>query len=65
MTKYSDPIYVHAKLYLQLPMQSVLITINVVSSNSAQARCTDTTLCDKDCQWFSLGTPVSSTNKTI
>jgi hypothetical protein len=24
----------------------------------------DTTLCDKVCQWFSLGTPVSSTNKT-
>ena len=23
-----------------------------------------TTLCDKVCQWFSLGTPVSSTNKT-
>jgi hypothetical protein len=24
----------------------------------------DTTLCDKVCQWFSPGTPVSSTNKT-
>jgi len=24
----------------------------------------DTTLCDKLCQWFSPGTPVSSTNKT-
>jgi hypothetical protein len=24
----------------------------------------DTTLCDKVCQWFSLGCPVSSTNKT-
>jgi hypothetical protein len=24
----------------------------------------DTTLCDKICQWFSPGTPVSSTNKT-
>ena len=23
----------------------------------------DTTLCDKVCQWFSPGTPVSSTNK--
>ena len=21
-------------------------------------------LCDQDCQWFSLGNPVSSTNKT-
>jgi hypothetical protein len=24
----------------------------------------DTTLCDQVCQWFSPGTPVSSTNKT-
>jgi hypothetical protein len=24
----------------------------------------DTTLCDKVCQWFFLGTQVSSTNKT-
>ena len=24
----------------------------------------DTTLCDNVCQWFSPGTPVSSTNKT-
>ena len=24
----------------------------------------DTTLCDKGCQWFSTGSPVSSTNKT-
>jgi hypothetical protein len=23
-----------------------------------------TTLCDKDCQWFSPGTPISSNNKT-
>jgi len=23
----------------------------------------DTTLCDKICQWFSSGTPISSTNK--
>ena len=36
----------------------------------AQAGVLDTTLCDKvcqwlaACQWFSLGTPVSSTNKT-
>jgi len=33
-------------------MQSVPITIEVVSSNPAEAR------------WFSLATPVSSTNKT-
>ena len=52
---------------LQLPMQSVSITTDVVSSNIVKARCT--TLCDKVCQWlaaglwFSLGTPVSSTNK--
>ena len=26
------------------------ITTNVVSSNPAQARCTDTTLCNKVCQ---------------
>ena len=49
-------------------MQSVPITINVVSSNHAQERCT--ILCDKVCQWFTIcrwfspGTPVSSTNKT-
>jgi hypothetical protein len=54
-------------LDLQLPMQSVDVTTNVVSSNPIQAICT---LCDKVCQWlpagrwFSLGTPVSSTNKT-
>jgi hypothetical protein len=41
-----------------------------VSSNPVQAMCTRTTLSDKVCQWlttglwFSLGTPVSSTNKT-
>ena len=29
---------------------------------SIRARCT--TLCDKVCQWFSLGTLISSTNKT-
>jgi hypothetical protein len=29
---------------------SVPITNNVVSSNPVQARCTDTTLCDKVCQ---------------
>jgi hypothetical protein len=56
------------QLDLQLPVQSVPITIKVVSSNPAHFL--DTTLCDKDYQWlavgrrFSLGTPVSSTNKT-
>ena len=35
------------------------ITTKVVSSNPM---CT--TLCDKFCQWFSPGTPLSSTNKT-
>jgi hypothetical protein len=33
---------------LQLPVQSVPITTEIVSSNPAQARCT--TLCDKVCQ---------------
>ena len=74
---------------LQLSMQSVPITPNVVSSNPTQHRqgVLDTTLCDKICQlcklqkgytrlaaasdkvyqllaksqWFSPGTPVSST----
>ena len=45
-------------------MQSVPITTEVVSSYPAQAGVLDTTLCDKVCQWFSPGTPVSSTNKT-
>ena len=41
-----------------------------MSSNPTQADVLDTTLCDKVCQWlaaglwFSLGTPVSSINKT-
>jgi hypothetical protein len=35
---------------------------DVVSSILDQGGCT--TLCDKLCQWFSLGPPVSSTNKT-
>jgi hypothetical protein len=49
-------------------MQSVHITTNVVSSNTAQVL--DTTLCGKVCQrlltgrWFSPGTSVSSNNKT-
>ena len=53
---------------LQLPVQSVPITTNVVSSNSDHRRgAPDPILCDKVCQrlaaglWFS---PVSSTNKT-
>jgi hypothetical protein len=51
-------------------MQSVPNTTKVVSSNPAQTRCTHTILCDKVCQWlvagqwFSPGTPDSSTNKT-
>jgi hypothetical protein len=54
-------------LDLQLPIQSVPITSDVVSLN---LRTRWTTLCDKVCQWlatdlgFSLGPPVSSTNKT-
>ena len=53
---------------LQLPVQSVNITTNVVSSNPAHVL--DTILCDKIRQslatgwWFSLGIPASSTNKT-
>ena len=45
-------------------------TSYAISTYSAQARCTHTTLCDTICQWFatglwfSLGTPVSFTNKT-
>ena len=52
---------------LQLPMQSVPITTIVVHSWRGIL---DTTLCDKVCQliatvqWFSLGTLVSSSNKT-
>jgi hypothetical protein len=55
----------------QLPVESVSITTTVVSSNPAHARgVLDTTVCDKVCQWaatdrwFSLGTLVSSINKT-
>jgi hypothetical protein len=43
-------------------MQSVPITTDVVSSNHDQGECT--TLCDKVCQWFYTGPPVSSYNKT-
>ena len=51
-------------------MQSVHISTNVVSSNPLRRGVLDTTLCDNVCQWltagqwFSLDTPVSSTNKT-
>ena len=56
---------------LQLLMQSVPITTNVVSSNPVQAKFTrfDTTVCNQICrwlatgQWFSPETPVSSINK--
>jgi hypothetical protein len=48
----------------------VPITTIGVSSNSTHGEVYSTTLCDKACQWFatgrwfSLGTQVSSTNKT-
>ena len=51
-------------------MQSVPITTNVASSNAAQARCARYNMSDKVCQclagcrWFSMGTSVSSINKT-
>ena len=56
------------QLDLQLPMQSVPITTDVVSWNLDQGE--GTTLCNRVCQclatgrWFSLGPLVSSTNKT-
>ena len=56
------------QLDLQLPMQSVFITTNVVSLNPAYGD-VYAIKCDKVCQWlaagwwFSPGTPVSSTNK--
>ena len=55
-------------LDLQLPMQSVHITMILWVRISIRERCT--TSCDKVCQWlatgrwFSPGRPVSSTNKT-
>jgi hypothetical protein len=58
----------HGSWILQLLMQSVFITTDVVNSILIWARCT--TLCDKVCQWlatgrwFSPGPPVSCTNKT-
>ena len=51
-------------------MQSVPNTTNVASSNPLRRGVLDTTLYEQVCQWlgtaqwFSLGTPVSSTNKT-
>ena len=51
-------------------MQSVPITTNDVSLNRTQVSVLDTTLCDKVSQglaagqWFSLVSPVSTTNKT-
>ena len=54
----------HMVVRFILPMPQVPITINIVSLNPTQARCTlDATLCDKVCQWlvtgrwFSLDTP--------
>ena len=47
MTK--DVHFSHPCFYL-ISMQSVPITNNVMSSDPAQARCTDKTLCDKVCQ---------------
>jgi hypothetical protein len=55
-------------MYIKTFNADVIVFIGNVSSNPALARCT--TLCDKVCQllaigqWFSPGTPVSSTNKT-
>jgi hypothetical protein len=49
-------------LGLIIPVQSVPISTNVVSSNPVHGEVY--TISDKLCQWFSLGTPVSSTNKT-
>jgi hypothetical protein len=55
---------------VHVPMHSVPISTEVVSSNPTRRGVLDTTLCDKICrwlaagQWFSQGTPVSSINKT-
>ena len=45
---------------LQLPMKSVAIATKDVNLNHALRGVLDTTLCDKVCQWFSPGTPISS-----
>jgi hypothetical protein len=50
-----------------VPMQSVSITTNVVSSNPADGEVYSIqhyAIKFATCWWFSLGTPVSSTNKT-
>ena len=59
------------QLELQLPVQSVPITTEVVSSNTVHVEVSSIQrICDKGCQrlatgrWFFPGTPVSSTNKT-
>ena len=53
---------------LQLPMQSVSIITNIMSSNPAHGEVYsfDAKLCDEVCQWlwFSPGSPVSTTNKS-
>jgi hypothetical protein len=57
-------------LYLKLPLQSVLITTKVVSSNPVHGKVWSIQHYVIVCKWlaigrwFSLGTPVSSTNKT-
>jgi hypothetical protein len=45
----------YAILDLQLPMQSVSITTNVVSSNFLRRGVLDTTLYDNVCQWLAAG----------
>ena len=61
-------LYIIYTLRIQLPMQSVPITTNVVRSNTTQTGYNN--ICDKVHQWlatgwwFSLGTLASSTNKT-
>jgi hypothetical protein len=52
----------HMVLDLQLLMQSVPLTTNIVSSNSAHGKVYS--IQHYVSQWFSPGTPVSSTNKT-
>jgi hypothetical protein len=53
-------------LDLQLPMQSVPITTDIVSSNSTQADVLEISLCDKDCQWLGTvrGFPLVLTMRT-
>jgi len=58
------------KLDTQLPTQSVIITINIVSLNPAHGEVYSIQLYDKVCEllvagrWFSPGTLVASTNET-